>query len=168
MAITEALLGAIGVDEGRAVTIWGNGSACGHELPTPQVDLWGLLISRHIETQTIDQPLDQGQFTGGEFVLEQVEHGLFQIRMEGQRAQHNRLTGGGGNQLFTEVGIKKGQHPTEVGGLGTQDREGTELALGIKNPTMALKNKQHFRAGGSGLENRSCREMTAFTSQVIR
>jgi hypothetical protein len=168
LAVTEALLGAIGVDEGRAVTVWGNGTACGQELPTPQIDLWGLLISRQIQTQTIDQPLDQGQLTGGEFVLEQVEHGLFQVGMEGQRAQHNRLTGGGGNQLFTEFGIKQGEHPTEVGALRTQDREGTELALGIKNPAMAFKYKQHFRTGGSGLENRSCREMTAFTSQVIR
>jgi hypothetical protein len=100
--------------------------------------------------------------------LEQVEHGLFQVGMEGQRTQHNGLTRGGGNQLFTEFGIKQGEHPTEVGTLGTQDREGTELALGIKNPAMAFKYKQHFRTGGSGLENRSCREMTAFTSQVIR
>jgi hypothetical protein len=88
--------------------------------------------------------------------------------MERQRTQHNGLTGGGGNQLFTEFGIKQGEHPAEVGALGTQDREGTELAFGIKNPAMAFKNKQHFRAGGAGLENRSCREMTTFTSQVIR
>jgi hypothetical protein len=168
LAVTKTLFGAIGVDEGRAVSVLGNGAPYGQELPTPQVDLWGLLIRRHIETQTIDQPLDQGQFTGGEFVLEQVEDGLFQIRMEGQRAQHNGLTGGGGNQLLTEVGIKKGQHPTEVRSLGTQDREGTELAFGIKNPAMAFKNKQHFRAGGAGLEDRSRREMAAFTSQVIR
>jgi hypothetical protein len=100
--------------------------------------------------------------------LEQVEHGLFQVGMERQRAQHNGLTSRRGNQLFAEIRIKKGQHPTEVGAIRTQDREGTELALGIKNPAMAFKYKQHFRTGGAGLENRSCWEMTAFTAQVIR
>ena len=137
-------------------------------MPPAQVDLRGLLISRQIQAQTIDQPLDQGQLTGGEFVLEQLEHRLLQVGMEGQRAQHNGLTRRGGNQLFTEIGIKKLQHPTEVGALGTQNGEGTELAFGIKNPAMAFKNQQHFRAGGAGLENRTCREMATFTAQVIR
>jgi hypothetical protein len=100
--------------------------------------------------------------------LEQVKHRLFQVRVEGQRAQHNGLTSRRGNQLFAEIRIKKGQHPTEVGALWTQHRERTELAFRIKNPAMAFENKQHFRAGGAGLENRTCRKMATFTAQVIR